>query len=125
MRGILYEKCCKHFSGDGVDDRNQHFMTTVNSLSADEWMNTYGKVYKAMIEAGTQAIMVGHIALPAFDEKINDTVGYLPATLSKNLMTGLLKGKLGFDGCIVSDAMCMVGVAVIQKDGTPTRLTTV
>ena len=35
----------KHFPGDGVDERNQHFMTTVNDLSKEEWLATYGKVY--------------------------------------------------------------------------------
>lgn len=100
---------CKHFPGDGVDDRNQHFCTTVNSLSKEEWMNTFGYVYKEMFKAGTVSVMVAHIALPAYDEKINDWVGYPPATLSNNLQTKLLKGELGFDGCIVSDALSMVG----------------
>lgn len=105
--------CCKHFPGDGMDDRNQHFLTSINSLSKEEWMNTYGRMYKAMIEAGTMSIMVAHIALPAFDEKVDDILGYPPATLSKNLMTGLLKGELGFDGCIVSDAMSMIGACAM------------
>ncbi len=109
----LMAACCKHFPGDGMDDRNQHFMTTINSLSREEWMNTYGRVYREMIKAGTMAIMVAHIALPAFDEKIDDIMGYPPATLSKNLMTGLLKGELGFDGCIVSDALSMVGACAM------------
>ena len=109
----LMAACCKHFPGDGMDDRNQHFMTTINPMSREEWMNTYGRVYREMIKAGTMAIMVAHIALPAFDEKIDDIMGYPPATLSKNLMTGLLKGELGYDGCIVSDAMCMVGACAM------------
>ena len=100
----------KHFPGDGVDDKNQHFCTTVNSISKEEWMNTYGKVYKKMIEDGTEAIMVAHIALPWFDPTI-DECGHMPATLSKKLMTDLLKGELGFDGCIISDAMSMIGTA--------------
>ena len=111
----LMGACCKHFPGDGVDQRNQHFLTSVNSLSREEWMNTYGRVYRAMIEAGTMAIMVAHIALPAFDEKIDDIMGYPPATLSKNLMTGLLKGTLGFNGCIVSDAMSMIGACAMVE----------
>ncbi|MBR2406512.1 MAG: glycoside hydrolase family 3 protein [Clostridia bacterium] len=105
--------CCKHFPGDGMDDRNQHFLTSINSLSKEEWMNTYGRVYKAMIDEGVMSIMVAHIALPAFDEKVDDILGYPPATLSKNLMTGLLKGTLGFDGCIVSDAMSMIGACAM------------
>ncbi len=100
----------KHFPGDGVDDRNQHFCTTVNSLSKEEWMATYGKVYKEMIKAGAEAIMVAHIALPWYDSTL-DECGNMPATLSKPLMTDLLKGELGFDGCIVSDAMSMIGTA--------------
>lgn len=105
--------CAKHFPGDGVDGRNQHFLTSINSLSKEEWMATYGRVYKAMIDEGVMSIMVGHIALPAFDEKVDDILGYPPATLSKNLMTGLLKGTLGFDGCIVSDAMSMIGACAM------------
>lgn len=100
----------KHFPGDGVDDRNQHFCTTVNSLSKEEWMNTFGKVYKKMIEEGTEAVMSAHIALPWFDPT-EDECGHMPAALSKPLMTDLLKGELGFDGCIISDAMSMVGTA--------------
>ncbi len=111
----LMAACCKHFPGDGVDERNQHFLTSINSLSQEEWMNTYGRVYKAVIDAGVMSIMVAHIALPAFDEKVDDILGYPPATLSKNLMTGLLKGKLGFEGCIVSDAMSMVGACAMVK----------
>ena len=109
----LVAACCKHFPGDGVDQRNQHFCTSVNTLSKEEWMNTFGRVYQAMIEAGTMAIMVAHIALPAFDEKVDDILGYPPASLSKNLMTGLLKEQLGFEGCIVSDAMSMIGVCAM------------
>ena len=109
----LVAACCKHFPGDGVDQRNQHFCTSVNTLSKEEWMNTFGRVYKAMIEAGTMAIMVAHIALPAFDKKVDDILGYPPASLSKNLMTGLLKERLGFEGCIVSDAMSMIGVCAM------------
>ena len=100
----------KHFPGDGVDDRNQHFCTTINSLSKEEWMRSYGKVYKKMIEDGTEAIMVAHIALPWYNPTV-DECGYMPATLSKQLMTDLLKGELGFEGCIISDAMSMIGTA--------------
>jgi beta-N-acetylhexosaminidase len=54
----------KHFPGDGVDERDQHLVTAVNTLSCDEWDETYGRVYRACIDAGTLAVMVGHIALP-------------------------------------------------------------
>lgn len=100
----------KHFPGDGVDDRNQHFCTTVNSLSKEEWDETFGKVYREIIDEGVAAVMVAHIALPAYDEANVDPIfGPLPGCLSYPLMTTLLREKLGFDGCIISDAMSMIG----------------
>lgn len=102
---------CKHFPGEGVDERNSHFCTTVNTMTKEEWMSTYGYVYKEMIAAGAPSIMVGHGALPAFEKDIDPFFGAPPAVLSRSLMTDLLKGELGFDGCIVSDAICMIGVA--------------
>jgi len=73
-------------------------------------METYGFVYREMINQGLLSVMVAHIALPAFQENEYDEVlGYKPATLSRVLITDLLKGELGFEGCVVSDAMCMVG----------------
>lgn len=122
LRGLqrdgLMLACCKHFPGDGVDDRNQHFCTTINSLSKEEWMNTYGYVYKEMIRQGAETIMAAHIALPAFDdEKQSEVLGYRPAILSKRLITDLLKGELGFEGCVVSDALTMIGsCSLLDKD---------
>ncbi len=108
---------CKHFPGDGLDDRNQHFCTTVNPLSKDEWMEAYGYVYKEMFKANTASVMVAHITLPAFDEPINEWLGFPPASLSYNMQTKLLKEELGFNGCIVSDAMSMVGAcACVDAD---------
>ena len=102
---------CKHFPGQGTDDRNSHFCTTVNGLSKEEWMSTYGYVYKEMIKKDAVSIMVGHGSLPAYEKDIDPFFGAPPAVLSKSLMTDLLKGELGFDGCIVSDAMSMIGAA--------------
>lgn len=56
----------KHFPGDGVDERDQHLVTSINSLSCEEWDNAYGMAYRAAIDAGVMAIMVGHIMLPAY-----------------------------------------------------------
>ena len=55
----------KHFPGDGVDERDQHLLTSVNSLSCEEWDATYGEIYRALIDQGTLTVMVGHIAMPA------------------------------------------------------------
>ncbi len=102
---------CKHFPGEGMDERNAHFVTTLLNLTKEEWLKTYGYVYKKMIEAGTYSIMVGHTAIPAIEDNCQSEMDALPAVLSKNIMTGLLKETLGFNGVIVSDAMSMIGVA--------------
>lgn len=115
----------KHFPGDGVDERDQHILTSVNSLSADEWMDSYGKVYQTLIEKGAKTVMVGHIAQPAWVKKLNPEATrkeqLLPASLSKPLLTGLLRDKLGFNGLISTDATPMVGFtsAMPRRDAIP------
>lgn len=101
----------KHFPGDGVDEVDQHILTSVNSLSCEEWEETFGKVYHGMIDAGALTIMAGHIALPAWQERISGKPSreLIPATLSPELLQGLLRGRLGFNGMVVTDSSCMVG----------------
>lgn len=99
---------CKHFPGDGIDDRDQHFCTSVNSLSRKEWEATYGYVWRHMIDQGAMAIMVGHIALPFIDSAAT-YLGPPPATLSRKIQVDFLRNELGFAGLIVSDAMVMGG----------------
>lgn len=111
----------KHFPGDGVDYRDQHLLTSCNSLSKSDWDKTYGKVYKELILNGVSCIMPGHISLPAYQKtKINGF--YPPATLSKELLTDLLKGKLGFKGVIVSDALVMAGFRGYYKSNLESEI---
>lgn len=102
----------KHFPGDGVDFRNQHFQNSSNFLSLDEWKNNHGAVFQKLIDDGVAAIMTGHISFPAYqkdnvEEKMDEN--FLPATLSHNLTTKLLRKEMGFNGVIVSDALIMGG----------------
>lgn len=101
----------KHFPGDGVDERDQHLLTSVNTLTMSEWDETYGEVYKRLIQADVPTIMAGHIAMPTYQEHFNpQTKGKtIPATLSKELLSNLLREKLGFAGLIITDATPMVG----------------
>ena len=102
--------CAKHFPGDGVDYRDQHITTTCNSLSMEEWWSTFGKTYKAFIDSGVKTIMAGHITLPDYPQELSKKFGLpLPATLNKHLITDLLKGELGFEGIVVTDALNMGG----------------
>ena len=101
----------KHFPGDGVDERDQHILTSVNSFTKDEWDKTYGSVYETLIAADALTVMVGHIAMPAYQEFYNPETkeSIVPATLSKELIGKLLREKLKFNGLIVTDATPMVG----------------
>ncbi|MBD5489343.1 MAG: glycoside hydrolase family 3 protein [Lachnospiraceae bacterium] len=101
----------KHFPGDGVDERDQHLVTSVNSLSMEEWDETYGKIYRWLIEDGALTVMAGHIAMPAYQEHYNpQTAGStIPASLSRELLNNLLRDKLGFNGLVITDATPMVG----------------
>lgn len=101
----------KHFPGDGCDEVDQHILTSVNDLSTEEWDATYGKIYQGLIDDGALTVMVGHIAQPAY-EKHFDPDGprqLIPASLSRALLTDLLREKLGFNGLVVTDSTCMVG----------------
>ncbi|MCD7765934.1 MAG: glycoside hydrolase family 3 protein, partial [Lachnospiraceae bacterium] len=103
----------KHFPGDGVDERDQHILTSVNSLSVEDWDKNYGKVYAELIAKGAQTVMAGHIAQPAYVAALKPDATYeekmLPASLNPVLLTGLLRGKLGFNGLICTDSTPMVG----------------
>ena len=101
--------CAKHFPGDGIDTRNQHFVTSFNPLDKDEWMRSYGKVWKAVIDCGVMSIMVGHIAMPKLEPMDSVSQKYRPATVSKLLLQDLLRGELGYRGLIISDALVMNG----------------
>ncbi len=105
----------KHFPGDGVDERDQHLVTTVNTMTCDEWDNSFKKVYDGCIDAGSLSIMAGHICLPSWTKKINPDIAdedILPASLSPEMITGLLRDRLGFNGLVVTDATAMCGMAI-------------
>ena len=104
----------KHWPGEGYDDRDQHLVTTTNPLSMDEWMATFGRLYKKLISEGVVSVMSAHIALPAYVRSKMPDAGleaFRPASVSKLLNIDLLRGELGFNGIIVSDATPMGGLS--------------
>ena len=114
----------KHFPGDGMDYRDQHLHPTINSCSAEEWDETYGEIYRQLIAAGAESVMVGHIPQPAWQQKINPDLALedlLPATLSSELLQGLLREHLGFNGLIITDATPMGGFtnAMSRRESVP------
>ena len=110
--------CAKHFPGNGQDYRDAHISNNVNHFTHDKWMETYGHVYKTLIDGGLDAIMGGHILMPEYMAEINPEINadtILPGTLCKEIMTDLLRGELGFNGMVVTDASHMVGMTNRMK----------
>ncbi len=119
--------CAKHFPGNGQDYRDAHMSNNVNHFGYEKWMETYGHVYKTLIDGGLPAIMGGHILMPEYMKELNPdiTVEELrPATLCPEIMTGLLREKLGFNGMVVTDASHMVGMTnqMKRKDMLPAAI---
>lgn len=118
LRQSNIASCAKHFPGDGVEERDQHLVLGVNDLSVEEWDASFGKVYKHLIDEGLMTIMVGHIALPEYSKKLVPGIKYeeiMPATLAPELINGLLRQQLGFNGLIITDASHMIGMCAAMR----------
>ena len=107
----------KHFPGDGVDERDQHLLASVNSLSVKEWDDTYGMVYRNCIDAGAKTVMVGHIMQPAYSKLLRPGIKdeeIMPSLLAPELLNELLRDKLGFNGLIITDSTTMAGMGTVM-----------
>ena len=101
----------KHFPGGGFDDRDPHICTTINPLPMDQWFALSGRMFQEAIDLGVWSIMIGHSSLPAWDPGEGIHIQNAPpATLSRRIVTGLLRERMGFQGVIITDAMDMGGV---------------
>lgn len=97
----------KHFPGHGLVKGDSHKQLVYINDSLEELGN-----YPPLIAAGVASVMVGHIAIRGHPDY--DTEG-LPASLSRRLITGLLKEELGFRGLVVTDAMNMQAVSALER----------
>ena len=117
----------KHFPGNGQDFRDAHLANNINAFGEKEWMETYGMVYKPLIDADLDAIMGGHIMMPEYMREVKPGIKdeeMLPATLCPEIMTGLLREKLGFNGMVVTDASHMVAMTdrMTRKEMLPAAI---
>ncbi|MFD6565891.1 glycoside hydrolase family 3 protein [Micromonospora profundi] len=96
--------CAKHFPGHGDTRVDSHH--DLPRITADRERLDACELapFRAAIAAGVQAVMTGHLLVPALDEE-------LPATLSHRILGGLLRDELGFSGVVVTDAVEMRAVA--------------
>ena len=119
--------CAKHFPGNGQDYRDAHMSNNINHFGLEDWMASYGYVYKTLIDGGLDAIMGGHIMMPTYMQELNPDITMdemMPATLCPEIMTGLLRDKLGFNGMVVTDASHLVGMTnrMKRKDMLPASI---
>lgn len=100
----------KHFPGcDPYEFRDPHIVGTSINISLDEWRNTQAKTFQAMIDAGVDSIMVGHISFPAADNTSRNG-RYIPSTMSKKILQDILRKEMGFEGVIITDGITMSGL---------------
>ncbi|QNP63388.1 glycoside hydrolase family 3 protein [Streptomyces genisteinicus] len=100
----------KHFPGHGDTTVDSHTGIPVITHTREEWETVDAPPFRAAIAAGIDSIMTAHIQFPALDPS-ND-----PATLSRPILTGILREELGYDGVVVTDALNMEGVRVKYGD---------
>jgi beta-N-acetylhexosaminidase len=94
----------KHFPGHGDTDVDSHTGIPTIDHTRAEWEQLDRPPFQAAIDAGVRAIMTAHIVVPSLDPSGD------PATLSKPILTGILRQEMGYDGVIITDALGMQGV---------------
>nr|WP_229786743.1 glycoside hydrolase family 3 protein [Actinokineospora fastidiosa] len=100
----------KHFPGHGDAATDSHTGLPRIDRSAEDWRAVDLPPFKAAVDAGIDSIMTAHIQFPSLDPS------GVPATLSRPILTGLLRDELGYDGLIVTDALGMQGVREMFGD---------
>ena len=108
--------CAKHFPGHGDTATDSHYGLPIVNKSKAELLNNELKPYKIAINQGIEMIMTAHILYPQLDNTtvVSETTGNeekKPATMSKAIITDLLKGEMGFNGVVTTDAMNMKAIA--------------
>ncbi|MEU2335533.1 glycoside hydrolase family 3 protein [Streptomyces sp. NPDC006654] len=100
----------KHFPGHGDTAVDSHTGFPVITHSRELWEKLDAVPFRAAIRAGIDSIMTAHIQFPALDDSGD------PATLSHPVVTGILRGELGYDGVVVTDSLGMAGVRTKYGD---------
>lgn len=120
-KGIAYMKgmqdngvlaCAKHFPGHGDTDADSHKSLPIINHNLNRLDSIEFYPFKRLIKEGLGSMMVAHLYIPALDSTKN-----VATTLSKKVVTGLLKEEMGFKGLIFTDALNMKGVSSYYKPG--------
>lgn len=100
----------KHFPGHGDTAVDSHYGFPVITHTREQWETLDAPPFRAAVRAGIDSIMTAHIMVPALDDSGD------PATLSRPILTGILRGELGYDGLVVTDSLGMEGVRTKYGD---------
>lgn len=101
----------KHFPGHGDTSEDSHMQLAKLDQPRERIESVELVPFRAAVEHGVDSIMTAHMAVPAFESQP------VPATVSQNVLTGLLREELGFRGLIVTDALEMQGIAALFPQG--------
>ena len=100
----------KHFPGHGDTNVDSHTGLPVITHTREQWEKLDAPPFRAAVAAGIDSIMTAHIVVPALDPSED------PATLSRPILTGILREELGYDGVVVTDSLGMEGVRTKYGD---------
>ncbi|MEX0173857.1 glycoside hydrolase family 3 protein [Streptomyces sp. LMG1-1-1.1] len=100
----------KHFPGHGDTAVDSHYGLPTITHTREQWAELDAPPFRSAIAAGIDSIMTAHIVVPALDPSED------PATLSRPILTGILREQLGYDGVVVTDALGMEGVRTKYGD---------
>ncbi|ESQ03601.1 glycoside hydrolase family 3 protein [Streptomyces albidoflavus] len=109
-QGAGVASCAKHFPGHGDTTTDSHEALPTIHHTREEWERLDAPPFRAAIAAGIDSIMTAHIVVPSLDPAED------PATLSRPILTGILREELGYDGVVVTDSLGMQGVRTKYGD---------
>lgn len=112
MQGAGVLANAKHFPGHGDTDQDSHKTLPTITFSKQRIDSVELFPYRRLIQEGLSSVMVAHLNIPSLERR----EGY-PSSISKNIVTNMLKGQLGFNGLIFTDALNMKGAANFSEPG--------
>ncbi|MFC5217227.1 glycoside hydrolase family 3 protein [Streptomyces coerulescens] len=110
QHGRQVASTAKHFPGHGDTAVDSHYGFPVITHTREQWETLDAPPFRAAVRAGIDSIMTAHIMVPALDDSGD------PATLSRPILTGILREELGYDGLVVTDSLGMEGVRTKYGD---------
>ncbi len=108
LEGIGLISCAKHFPGHGDTSTDSHISLPLIRKSYDDLVNFDVRPFAEAVKTGVSSIMIGHLLIPSIDDSV-------PSSLSKKVITDLLRKELGFNGLIMTDALNMSAISGIEN----------